>query len=206
MSISDPGGLWNLGRLCVGALQGDGGLAGGKGTDVIRNGWQSGGDAASRIPGGKVWPLLNILWSYKWIKLNWILDYLFVVGLWKRFLRSFKPQSQRWNKLKQANLVFEMIWLWHPFNVCVYRGYWRRPKSIITSSRSLSFLETWTVKPSPGEMSRLMITSETFPAHTTYLLQVCWRSSLIGWQRLSPSPLTCCVLCAIFCSFSALWV
>lgn len=97
MSISDPGGMWNLGRLCVGALQGDGGLTGGKGTDVIRNGWQSGGDAASRIPGGKVWPLSNILWSSKWIKLEWILDYLSVVGLWKRFLRSFKLRSQRWN-------------------------------------------------------------------------------------------------------------
>lgn len=38
----------------MGSLQGDGGLAGGEGADVIRDGSPGSGDAVSGIPGGQV--------------------------------------------------------------------------------------------------------------------------------------------------------
>lgn len=52
--VSDPGCVRVVGGLCVGSLQGDGGLTGGEGAHVIGDGSAGHGDAASRIPGGQV--------------------------------------------------------------------------------------------------------------------------------------------------------
>lgn len=75
----------------MGTLQGDGGLAGGKGAHVVRNGQQAGRDAASGVPGGQVRALPNSLGLFL-IQAN---SSSSLVGPWRRCLRSFKPQSQR---------------------------------------------------------------------------------------------------------------